>query len=230
MTFRRVTQLELEFFADAHAIGADGDSGQGTKALTAQEMRERSMAARQLLQNRIEDPNEAADWYSGYHRLINAGWPWRIAAWVAWSSVPKSLRFPATQEALATEVLGLTSDRIIANWRKKYPALDQLIADLQADDMIDARADVMNALKQSASAPDYKHAPDRRLYFVMTGDLVEHSKIDVNNKNAHKTVKDLSDAELDALIGDPKRVRDLLNDLRNEASEEDGNEPSNPEA
>jgi hypothetical protein len=223
MTLRRVTQLELEDFITVHDIGSDDDAGTDMRPLSAEEVRLRSLAARQVLEER-DEADSGADWAGAYHNLINAGWPWRIAAWVAWSTVPKTRRCPKTQQELAVDVLGLGSDRVIAKWRKKFPTLDQMIADLQADEMLTARADVFNALKISASTVDYKHSPDRRLFLTMSGDYVEHNKLTLTGgKKAQKSLKDLSDAELDALSGDPDKVRAYLAELRNEvASDDDG--------
>ena len=218
---KRVTQLELENFVTDHAVETDPDSGANARALSAEEVRKRSLAARQTLADKLEHSGPEGDWSQTYHKLINAGWPWRMAAWVAWSSIPKSKRWPKTQDELAVDVLGLTSDRVIATWRKKFPALDQMIADLQADEMLEARADVFDALKQSASTPDYKHAPDRRIYLTMTGDYAERVDARINNTNKARTnLKDLSDAELDALSGDPGKVREFIEQLRAEEQEE----------
>ncbi len=221
MTIRRVTQLELEDFLTTHEIGADADSGSGVQALSAEEVRKRAQVAKQALHNRFEQDDGAGDWSGAYHNLINAGWPWRIAAWVAWSTMPKNKRWPKTQNELATDILGLGSDRVIAQWRKRFPTLDQLIADLQADEMLDARADVFHALKVSASTPDYKHSPDRRLYLTMSGDYVDHAKLELSGKKSQKSLKDLSDAELDALSGDPELVKTYLKSLRDEESAND---------
>ncbi len=74
-------------------------------------------------------------------------------------------------------MLGLASDRRIAEWRRKYPEIDQVIADLQAEALLDARADVIAALKASASNPSYRHAADRKLYLEMTGDYIPVNKL-----------------------------------------------------
>jgi hypothetical protein len=200
--------MELENFVTDHEIGSDADSGSGLRPLSAEEMRKRSVAARYVLEEHVEE-NPGVDWAASYHKLINAGWPWRIAAWVAWSTVPKSLRWPKTQNELATEVLGLTSDRTIATWRKKFPTLDQLIADLQADEMLDARADVLNALKLSASNVDYKSHQDRKLYLEITGDYVPAARwLDELQKSTGDGMKGKSDAELERMI--PQKDKAVL--------------------
>jgi len=223
MKLRRVTQLELEQFAESIQ---EAEALKGGQALSAQEVRERSMAAQLALRDRISDgedetnhPTEAS-WAECYHRLINAGWPWRMAAFVAWASMPKALRWPETQEKLATEVLGLNSDRQIATWRRKNPAIDQMIADLQADELLEARADVFGALKESASEADYKHAPDRRMYLEMTGDL--ENRLKVTGQSATGSLLKMTDADLLNLSGE--KAKELLSRLREEQETTDGGE------
>ncbi|HAE59355.1 MAG TPA: hypothetical protein DCG54_07575 [Anaerolineae bacterium] len=221
MAIRKVTQLELENFVSEHDIAAADESGRdAVLPLTAADVRIRAQAAHQALKSYVEDGNGDADWADTYHDLINAGWPWRMAAWVAWSTMPKSRRWPKSQEELATNVLGLTSDRVIATWRKKHPTLDQLIADLQASEMLDTRADVLRALKVSASDVDYKHSPDRRIYLTMTGDYSENKKLEITRK-AKSTVRDMSDAELDALSGDPAKIKELMRQLQGELQDDE---------
>lgn len=167
--FTRLSQLELEGLGQT--VVDDDDAG--LKPLSAQDVRERRFAARSTL----DADGMGEDWSEAFQRLINAGWAWRIAAYVAWASTPKIGRWPETQEKLATDVLGLTSDRQISRWRRQYPVIDQMIIDLQAESLLDARADVLFALKQSASDPSYRNSSDRKLYLEMVGDYVPISKL-----------------------------------------------------
>jgi hypothetical protein len=217
---RHVTQLELEQFAEQFQ---EREELEGGKALSAQQVRERSMAAHAALGEKLEAGQELPSWADCYHRLINAGWPWRMAAFVAWASMPKALRWPETQEKLAVEVLGLTSDRQIATWRKKNPAIDQMIADLQADELLEARADVFDALKDSASTHDYKHAPDRRMYLEMTGDVVSRLSISTP-EGAGRSLMKMTDADLLNLSGE--KAKEMLARLRAEAEEAEDAEES----
>ncbi len=111
---------------------------------------------------------------------------------MAWAASPKNSRWPRTQNELARDVLGLTSDRVIATWRKKYSDIDGAISLLQAAPMLAHRADVIAALVESASQADHRSNPDRKLFFEMTGDYVPHSKVDV---------RDTTDLEEDGLGG-----------------------------
>ena len=240
MTIRktRITQLELEGFA-AQLTEAE-DNGQGVKALSMQEIRERSLAAKQVLESKLvervmKDSSLRSaqreglevvfpDWSEPYHKLINAGWPWRIAAYVAWSTMPKSHRWPETQDALAMEVLGLTSDRQIAEWRKKFPAIDQLIADMQAEAMLEYRPGAIHALGTVASDPSYRANPDRRLMFEMTGDHVPRSKVDVGSgsmvgKNILDKLDKVPTDKLLEMLGDD--ALKIIEELREEVEEND---------
>jgi hypothetical protein len=55
-------------------------------ALSAEEVRLRSEAARQVLEQK------RPGWYEDYEKLRTGGWPWRVAAYIAWASSPKASR------------------------------------------------------------------------------------------------------------------------------------------
>ena len=85
-------------------------------------------------------------WMDLYKRLIEGGWKWRVAVYIAWASQPKKYRWPMTQEELAVNCLGLNSDRAIATWRKKNPTIDETISMLQGSIIFDALPDALNAM------------------------------------------------------------------------------------
>jgi len=147
-----------------------------------------------------------------FHRLINASVPPRVAAYVAWASVPREQRIPKTQEEFARQVLGLSSDRRIAEWRKNYP-IDTMIADLQGEALLKWRASVFEAIGWGASQRDYKAASQQRLFVELTRDL-PNAKLDINTNSAAQDLSDLSDAELEALDGPV--AREMLKRLRDE--------------
>lgn len=177
MTIRRVTQLELENFA----IGIEGvEDAESKELLSVQDVRAREYAFIQTLKasGKIADGEEIPSWADIYHQLLNANVRPRIAAFVAWATMPKKYRWPKTQDELAIEVLGLTSDRAIATWRKKYPEIDMMISELQAEAMLEYRPGAFHALGTVASDPTYRANPDRRLFFEMTKDYTPRQKIE----------------------------------------------------
>jgi len=145
-----------------------------------------------------QTPAGVYGWAEDFFLLLDRGWPWRVAVYIAWAGSPKMTRWPKTQEELATQILGLTSDRQIATWRKKNPAIDETIALMQAMPMMDYRRDIFEALAISASNPSSKGAQDRKTALTMTGDYVPHLKVD--QKREPSDPMDMSDAELDEII------------------------------
>jgi hypothetical protein len=132
-----------------------------------------------------------------YWKLRETGINWRLACYIAWASSPKIGRVPATQEELAKQVLGLTSDRVIATWRKRHPEIEEIIGIMQAAPLMDHRADVFRALAVSAADTDHRSNPDRRLFLELTGDYVPKQKVEVGRDA--DDLSSLSDAELDNL-------------------------------
>jgi hypothetical protein len=145
-----------------------------------------------------ERPTKLYEWAEDFFLLLDRGWPWRVAVYIAWAGSPKIGRWPKTQEELANEVLGLTSDRQISEWRSKNPAIDEMIGIMQAMPLLSHRRDIFEALATSASNPSSKGAQDRKTALTLTGDYVPHLKID--QKREVSDPLDKSDAELDEII------------------------------
>lgn len=193
----------------------DGDS---QVVFTTEEKARRSMGARQALEKiwdaetqseEAKDAKEKITWWDTYQQLLNSKWPWRIACFVAWASSPKINRWPKTQDEFAQKVLGLTSDRVIATWRKKSPDIDGAISLLQSATMLEHRADVIKALVESASSKDHRSNPDRKLFFEMTGDYVPRSRVDVNTDPGEDEMKSKTEAELMEIARRAKKVKGL---------------------
>lgn len=219
-TIRAVTQLELENFGSAFASAEEADGGD--RIPTAVEIRESEMAARLALKEKL-DGDELPSWADIYHRLLQAGWRWRLAAYAAWSSTPKTGRWPKTQDELATKVLGLTSDRVIATWNKRFPTLQQVIFDLSSNDLMDVRSDVFAALKFMAMQRDYKANADRKIYLEMIGAYVPTSKLAAELKRRGISTDDLADMtddELRLIAGEATST--LQNKSAQSIPEEDG--------
>lgn len=110
------------------------------------------------------------EWWQDYLELTERGWDWRKAIYIAWAASPAKERQPATQGELATQILGLASDRVIRKWKTDQPELDAEIARMQAAPLLRHRRDVFNALITSATDPDPKSHPDRKLALELMGD------------------------------------------------------------
>lgn len=181
-------------------------SEEGLEGLTAEEARLREETARQALEGRVD-----LKWLEEYNKLRNGGWSWKVAAYIAWASSPGSSRTPKTQEELARKFLGLNSDRVIATWRKKNPAIDEMVSILQSAPLWDYRAEVFRALTANAVKPDYKTHNDRKLFLELTGDYIPTAKLAAMLAKGNITKEDLSeysDAELAALY------RQLVEDMK----------------
>lgn len=221
MTVKRVTQLELENFASGiqNAEEADGE------LLSVADVRAREIVFTNVLRQtgKIEMDEQIPSWADLYQQLINAGVRGRVAAYIAWATMPKKYRYPETQEKLATEFLGLTSDRAIATWRKRFPEIDMMVSELQAEAMLEFRPGAFHALGTVAADPTYRANPDRRLFFEITGDYTPRQKITSDDgKGVGRKVlgelKKKSTAELLELLG-PDAL-DLVKELEEEVAEE----------
>lgn len=180
---------------------------------TPEEARLRSETSRQLLETRAH-PHR---WLEDYAELRDAGWPWRVAAYIAWASSPKIGRDPRNLQDLAS-VLGLSSPRTIHHWRETNPAINEVITTLQAAPLMEHRRDAFDALAKSAAKDDHRSNPDRRLMFEMTGDYVPKSKVDVSRGDA-QDLSMLSDDELDILA---RKATRKINHGDTENTEGDG--------
>jgi hypothetical protein len=125
----------------------------------------------------FEASEGSLDWMDDYWALRAEGWDWRHAVYIVWASLPTHQRQPPTQQELATQILGLSSDRQIRKWKDKNPAIEVRVRKLQRSALMKARADVMDALVQAASNPSPRASTDRKLYFEMTGDYEETLRI-----------------------------------------------------
>jgi len=226
MSIKRVSQLELENFA----VGIQGAEEAEAPLFSVADVRAREIIFRNLLisSGKIVEGEEIPSWADGYQNLLNANVRPRIAAFVAWATMPKKYRYPETQEKLATEVLGLTSDRAIATWRKKFPEIDMMISELQAESMLEFRPGAFYALGTVAADPSYRAASDRKLFFEMSGDYTPKQKITsddglgVGRKMLDKLKKHTT-AELLVLLGDDalELVKELEDKVLDEETSDD---------
>lgn len=161
MTIQRpIYQLSMNLEIDVPI--EDGQSQDDAKMKS-----EISQKALELLYGKAGAPR----WLDDYLELIKNGWPWRVAAYIAWASTPKGSREPKTQDELARYHLGLSSDRAIVTWRSKNPLIDQMVHKLQGSPLWKHRAEIITAMVAVAVKPDAKGHQDRKLAFKLMGDL-----------------------------------------------------------
>jgi hypothetical protein len=141
-------------------------------------LEETEAASKKRIENGGQPGEEDSGWSEDYFTLRDAGFPWRVAAYIAWAASPKRSRWPKTQDELAEKVLGLNSDRQITTWRKKNPRIDDVIGLMQAKSLLDHRRDVFKALIESASRADHRSHQDRKLFLEMTGDYTPRIKVE----------------------------------------------------
>lgn len=166
----------------------------------------RSAEARRL----FEAAGSAEAWMDDYWALIEEGWSWRQAVFMLWASQPQP-RKPATQMELATQVLGLQSDRVIREWKAQDARMEARIARLTASALMKARADVFAALVIAATDPSYKGNRDRKLLLELTGDYVPRQALDLSVPASRSAVEEADTETLRALAGSvPKPDSDAL--------------------
>jgi len=142
-------------------------------------------------------------WAAEYLELRSEGWTWRQAALIAWLASPTDRRWPANQLELATQVLGMRSDRMIRKWRDKRPEIDQRVGELQIAPLFQHRRDVIEALVSVASTPEAGAHSDRKLFLEMTGDYKPRGgpvAIGAGVLNAFDVLAGLTDDQLDRLL------------------------------
>lgn len=144
-----------------------------------------------------------AGWLDEYYALIAEGWSWRQAVYMIWASQPKPARVPATEVELATQVLGLSSARVIRKWKTENPHMEVRLRKLSLATLGKARAEVLEALVESATTPSYRNYRDRELFLKLTGDYVPRERLDVGEPATEQDLASLSAEELAALARIP---------------------------
>ena len=190
-------------------LGEIDDAIEENSTITPDEARRRSETARVALETLNpsltptltpsplpEERGVKPEWMERYWELRDAGWPWRIACYIAWCASPRNTRWPKTQDDLATKVLGLTSDRQIGTWRRKNPTIDDVVTLLQAAPLFEHRADIYAALIDSASRSDHRSHQDRKLALELMGDYVPHLQVDSRKLDDMDDLSQVSEDEL----------------------------------
>lgn len=164
--------------------------------LDATENQEEVQLRLELARQAFEARDVKPEWFGTYQDLLEAGWSHKLAMYIAWAATPRKSRLPDTIAGLANWI-GLKGPRVIYTWRSKNPAIDETVTVLQAAPLFEHRADVLAALIESASDPNYKAAPDRRTFLTLTGDLVEETAIKI--KRLAGDLSELSEQDLNEL-------------------------------
>lgn len=133
-------------------------------------------------------------WASNYLALLDEGWYWRDAAYIAWFALPKGARRPATKGELA-EMLGI-GQRGLNNRLQRNPAIQIRAAKFVASRVFEHIDEVMDALVESASDPGYKHHPDRKMYLEMAGVYTPKQSLALEEAAKTDDMSALSDEEL----------------------------------
>lgn len=130
---------------------------------------------------RVQDPvtgdQHPPRWMGLFQELLEGGWPWRVAVYIAWSAQAKGNRWPETQDELAIKCLGLTSDRVFSTWRKRNPHIIEVIGMLQAAVVFDALPGTYDAMIKVAHTADYKGVRDRELHYKIAGILSDKLEV-----------------------------------------------------
>jgi hypothetical protein len=132
-------------------------------------------------------------------------WRWQVALFIAYMCTPKRERVPESLEKLA-ELLGYSSASTFRVWRERDPGIDERIRKLPKEMLAGHLPDVYDALVEVAATPDPRANADRKLFFVLTGELDEKTSLVVTGPNdgpvtvnVDHGLSELSDEELDAL-------------------------------
>lgn len=141
---------------------------------------------------------EKYPWWQDYQELVARGWDWRKAVYIAWFVTPANDRVPKTQEEMATQVLGLTSDRVIAKWLKQYPEIEQEIVRMQAAPLLRHRRAIYDALVTVATTPSPQAHQDRKLALELMGDYKPGNRVQVEGGDTPVAVKGTVDHAIDA--------------------------------
>lgn len=177
-----------------------------SSALSAEDIRLRSEAARARLEGGELWPIDPAgkttipQWWEQYLTLIGGGWYWKVAVYMAWLAMPKP-RWPASQDELARNVLGLTSDRQFSVWRARNPAIDAMVADLRYSMIFADLGEIIAAGVAVAKTHDYKGKGDREMIYKMAGLLSDKVEAEIFTRNGDLDLSKLTWEEKLRLAG-----------------------------
>lgn len=172
------------------------------------EVRVKSEEALKALEKDLELNSSKSQMRSVFYLLMSKGYSWRQAAWVAWESLPPTVREPKTLKAFAIEKLGLMGPRVIYDWKKNYPQLMEAAAKIRMNQFLVARDEVIAAVIEVAKQPDYKSFNHQKMVLQETGDI--------SSEQVHRHVFEIGEKELSEMSYEELLALD--NELAIEAS------------
>jgi hypothetical protein len=139
-------------------------------------------------------------WQGDYLALLNEGWYWRDACYIAWKGTPKPYRQPDNLDGLAA-LMGFSRRTLTARLAKN-PTIRVRAAKQVAARAFDVVDEVWDALIESASDPNYKSHPDRKLFMEMTGQYTPKQAIGLGlETDDEEDLSKLTKEELARLAG-----------------------------
>ncbi|MCL4867766.1 MAG: hypothetical protein KJ063_02260 [Anaerolineae bacterium] len=138
-------------------------------------------------------------WVGDYLALLDEGWYWRDAVFIAWKGTPKRYREPGDQDGLA-DVMGI-SGRTLKGRLAKNPAIRVRAARQVTGRAMERVDEVMDALIDSATSANYKSHPDRKLFLEITGVYTPKQGIELGAAPDVEDLSQLSREELARLAG-----------------------------
>jgi len=141
-------------------------------------------------------------WRNEFMALLDEGWGWRDAAFIAWYATPRNERQPENQEEFCN-LIGI-STRGMSERRRRNPAINVRAAKLTAQRALEHIDGVMNALVESAQNPSYKHHPDRKLFLELANVYTPRQELDLGLQKQSDDFSHLADDELQrmAMLGE----------------------------
>lgn len=133
----------------------------------------------EMARRQFEKAAEGLPFAGMFVLLLDEGWYWRDAAYIAWKSTPRKFRQPEKLYELE-EMLGMANGSMTKR-RQKNPAVDLRVSQgIVTNTLFDETDGVIEALVDSAQNPNYKHHPDRKMFLEMVGAYVPKQAIDVD--------------------------------------------------
>ena len=142
------------------------------EGISYEEAQQISQDALAEFEQALDDRPECGPLRDLFLELLEQGWGWRKALYVAWAQLPLAVRWPRTQEELAI-VMGLRSSRTIRKWRERNPGIDLLVKRAMgtraASRVSELTANILSRTYQVGMLNDYKGHKDRRLWLEADG-------------------------------------------------------------